>query len=68
MQFLLICLVTGMVVAIPVWMLWQRFGTRRGLDGVKRFDPREAVPCTLEPVALSAQLVREVARREEARR
>ncbi len=65
---LLICVLTGMAIAIPVWVLWQHFGTRHVLDGARRFDPRDAVPCTLEPVALSARLVRATRQRDGVER
>lgn len=57
MGFLLICFVTGLILAIPVWIVWQRAGSRRGLAAMRRFDPRDAVPCDIEPVALRARLL-----------
>jgi hypothetical protein len=62
MEFLLICFVAGLVLAIPVWIVWQRGGSRRGLAAIRHFDPRDAVPCDIEPVALRARLLPEAER------
>jgi hypothetical protein len=45
------------VLAIPVWIVWQHARARQGFDVALRFDPRDAVPCTIEPVALRARLL-----------
>ena len=55
--FLVTCFAAGIVIAIPVWILSQRYGGRRKLQAVRGFDPDEAVPCTIEPVALKGRLV-----------
>jgi hypothetical protein len=65
MEFLLACFVTGLIIAIPVWIVWQRVGERRGLEAVRRFDPQDAVPCEIEPVALHARLLPDVDRASE---
>ncbi|HEY2021177.1 hypothetical protein [Paraburkholderia sp.] len=56
-EWVLICFVAGLVMAVPVWIVWQRAGARRGLAGLRGFDPRDAVPCQMEPVALHARLL-----------
>ncbi|MDH6148344.1 MULTISPECIES: hypothetical protein [Paraburkholderia] len=56
-ELVLICFVAGMLVALPVWVVWQRVGVRRGLADMRGFDPRDAVPCGIEPVALRARLL-----------
>lgn len=55
--FLLVCFAAGLVLAIPVWIVWQHARARQGFDVALRFDPRDAVPCTIEPVALRARLL-----------
>lgn len=55
--FLLMCFAAGIVVAIPVWIISQRFGTRRGLHEARRFNPEDAVPYVIEPVALKGRLI-----------
>ncbi|MEA3083086.1 MAG: hypothetical protein QOC89_783 [Paraburkholderia sp.] len=62
MEFLLICFAAGLILAIPVWIVWQRAGSRRGLAAIRHFDPRDAVPCDIEPVALRARLLPDAAR------
>ncbi|MFL9902691.1 hypothetical protein PQR75_07225 [Paraburkholderia fungorum] len=62
MEFLLICFAAGLILAIPVWVVWQRAGSRRGLAAIRHFDPRDAVPCDIEPVALRARLLPEAER------
>jgi hypothetical protein len=57
MEFLLTCFAAGLILAVPVWIVWQRASTRRGLAGMRGFDPRDAVPCAIEPVALRARLL-----------
>lgn len=57
MEFLSICFAAGLILAIPVWIVWQRAGSRRGLAAIRHFDPRDAVPCDIEPVALRARLL-----------
>ncbi|MBB5399158.1 hypothetical protein AB3X96_17375 [Paraburkholderia sp. BR13439] len=56
-ELVLMCFVAGMVVALPVWIVWQRVGARRALAAMRGFDPRDAVPCEIEPVALRARLL-----------
>jgi hypothetical protein len=56
-EWVLMCFVAGVLIAVPVWIVWQRAGARRGLAGLRGFDPRDAVPCEIEPVALHARLV-----------
>jgi hypothetical protein len=55
--FLIVCFAAGIVIAVPVWIASQRFGARRGLQAVRRFNPDDAVPCALEPVALKGRLM-----------
>jgi hypothetical protein len=55
--FLLICFAAGVVLAIPVWIVRQHTGSRRGLRLARGFDPRDAVSCNIEPVALNARLL-----------
>jgi hypothetical protein len=55
--YLLICFVAGIVLAIPVWIVRQHAGSRRGLRLARGLDPRDAVPCHIEPVALNARLL-----------
>lgn len=54
---LLISFVAGIVLAIPVWIVRQHTGLRRGLRVGRDFDPHEAVPCEIEPVALDGRLL-----------
>ncbi|APA85224.1 hypothetical protein BJG93_07365 [Paraburkholderia sprentiae WSM5005] len=56
-ELVLMCFVAGMVVGLPVWIVWQRVGARRGLAAMRGFNPRDAVPCGIEPVALRARLL-----------
>lgn len=55
--FILLCFVAGIVLAIPVWIISQRFGARRGLHLARHFNPDDAVPCVIEPVALKGRLM-----------
>jgi hypothetical protein len=55
--FLSICFAAGIAIAIPVWIVSQRFGTRRGLHEARRFNPEDAVPYRIEPVALKGRLM-----------
>lgn len=55
--FLAACFMAGIIIAIPVWIISQRFGSRRGVAAARRFDPRDAVPCVIEPVALKGRLM-----------
>jgi hypothetical protein len=55
--FLLLCFAAGIVIAVPVWIVFQRFGSRRGLLAARGFDPDDAVPCVIEPVALKGRLM-----------
>ncbi|GLU33881.1 hypothetical protein WKR88_16995 [Trinickia caryophylli] len=54
---LLISFIAGIVLAIPVWIVRQHTGSRRGLRVSREFDPREAVPCEIEPVVLEGRLL-----------
>lgn len=56
-MFLLLCFVAGIVIAVPVWIVSQRFGARRGLHAARRFNPDDAVPYVIEPVALNGRLM-----------
>ena len=55
--FLVLCFAAGIVIAIPVWIVSQRCSARRGLQAVRRFNPDDAVPCLIEPVALKGRLM-----------
>ena len=55
--FLLLCFAAGIVMAVPLWVVSQRFGARRGLRDARGFDPADAVPCVIEPVALKGRLM-----------
>ncbi|MFM0720595.1 hypothetical protein PQQ73_30215, partial [Paraburkholderia strydomiana] len=55
MEFLLTCFAAGVVIAVPVWIVWQRGGARRGLAAMRGFDPHDAVRCDIEPVAGGAR-------------
>jgi hypothetical protein len=55
--FLLLCFAAGIAIAVPVWIVAQRFGGHRGLHAARRFDPDDAVPCAIEPVALKGRLM-----------
>lgn len=55
--FLILCFVAGIVMAIPVWILSQRYGARRGLQVARRVDLDAVVPCVVEPVALKGRLM-----------
>ena len=65
MEFFLTCFVSGLILAIPAWIVWQRSGARRGFVAARRFDPNDAVPCEFEPVALRARLLPDPARTDE---
>ncbi|CAB3667517.1 hypothetical protein [Trinickia soli] len=54
--FILLCFGAGIVLAVPVWIVSQRFGTRRGLHAARHFNPDDAVPCLIEPVVLKGRL------------
>ena len=56
-EFLILCLAIGIVIAIPVWIVSQRFGARRGLQAARGFNPDDAVTCLIEPVALKGRLM-----------
>ncbi|WP_206956398.1 hypothetical protein [Trinickia acidisoli] len=56
-SFLSMCFAVGIVLAIPVWIVSQRFGARRGMQAARRFNPDDAVPCVIEPVALKGRLM-----------
>ncbi|WP_244818042.1 hypothetical protein [Caballeronia sp. Lep1P3] len=57
MDALLICVLIGAFAGVPVWIVWQRGSARGGLPAARRFDPRDATPCRIEPVALNARLL-----------
>lgn len=58
--FVGLCAIVGVIIAIPVWILWQRLSTRRGLHAARGFNPDDAVPCVMEPVALNGRLMPEL--------
>ena len=60
--FLLLCFAAGIVIAVPVWIVSQRFGARRGLQAARRFNPDDAIPCVIEPVALKGRLMPDLER------
>lgn len=64
--FVFACFVAGIVIAIPIWIVSQRYGARRGLEAARRFDPEAAVPCVIEPVALKGRLMADLDRIDEA--
>jgi hypothetical protein len=68
MEFLLTCFAAGLILAVPVWIVWQRAGARSGLAAMRGFDPRDAVRCDIEPVALRARLLPDVQHVDEATR
>lgn len=68
MEFLLTYFAIGLMLAIPVWIVWQRAGSRRGLAVMRGFDPRDAVRCDIEPVALRARLLPDTQPADEAAR
>jgi hypothetical protein len=55
--FLILCFAAGVVIAVPLWIVSQRFGASRGLQAARRFNPDDAVPCEIEPVALKGRLM-----------
>jgi hypothetical protein len=55
--FLLISFAAGAILAIPVWIVRQHVGARGGLRLARDFDPRDAMPCDLDPVALHGRLL-----------
>ncbi|MEZ2353099.1 hypothetical protein [Caballeronia sp. RCC_10] len=57
MDTLLIFAVMGALAGVPVWIVWQRRSARSGLIAARRFDPRDAVPCRIEAVALNGRLL-----------
>ncbi|MDR5784811.1 hypothetical protein QCE63_36070 [Caballeronia sp. LZ065] len=65
MDILLFSVMIGALAGVPAWMIWQRASARRGLADLRGFDPRDAVSCMIEPVALNARLLPE--RSDEAR-
>lgn len=68
MGFLLTCFAAGLLIAVPVWIVWQRVGSQRALAAMRGFDPRDAVRCDIEPVALRARLLPETTRVDEVAR
>ncbi|CAB3788696.1 hypothetical protein LMG28614_02743 [Paraburkholderia ultramafica] len=68
MEFLLTCFAAGLILAVPVWIVWQRGSARRGLAAMRGFDPRDAVHCDIEPVALRARLLPDSQSVDEATR
>lgn len=63
----LISFAFGAVLAIPVWIVRQH-GAGRGLRLGRQFEPRDVVPCMLEPVALNGRLLAQDASAAEAPR
>ncbi|PTB17810.1 hypothetical protein C9I57_26740 [Trinickia symbiotica] len=57
MTFVILCFLAGIVVAIPFWLVAQRFGARGALRVMHGFDPAHAVPCVMEPVVLKGRLL-----------
>jgi hypothetical protein len=57
MDILLISVLLGALAGVPAWIVWQRGSVRHGMAAARRFDPRDAVPCRIEAVALDARLV-----------
>lgn len=57
MDILLISVLLGALAGVPAWIVWQRGGARRGMAAARSFDPRDAVPCRIEAVALDARLL-----------
>jgi hypothetical protein len=55
--WLLISFAAGVVLAIPVWIVRQHTRAAPGLHLTRGFNPRDAVPCEIEPVALSGRLL-----------
>lgn len=68
MEFLLMCFAVGLLGAVPVWIVWQRAGSRRALAAMRGFDPRDAVRCDIEAVALRARLLPDAPRAGEDKR
>jgi hypothetical protein len=68
MEFLLTYFAIGLILAVPVWIVWQRVGSRRGFAAMRGFDPRDAVRCDIEPVALRARLLPDTQFIDEATR
>jgi hypothetical protein len=68
MEFLLTYFAIGLILAVPVWIVWQLAGSRRGLAAMRGFDPSDAVRCDLEPVALRARLLPDTQPIDEATR
>jgi hypothetical protein len=68
MEFLLTYFAIGLILAIPVWIVWQRAGSGRALAAMRGFDPRDAVRCDIEPVALRARLLPDTQPADEATR
>ncbi|KVN10710.1 MULTISPECIES: hypothetical protein [unclassified Burkholderia] len=56
--------VAGIVIAVAIRLVASRGGTGRGLSLPRDFDRRDAVHCTIEPVALHARLLPSAAQRE----
>lgn len=52
---LLVSFAAGVMLAIPVWIVSQR--SRPGVRLARRFDPRDVVPCELDPVVLDGRLL-----------
>lgn len=55
--FILLCFGAGVALAVPVWIVSQRFGASRGLGAARHFNPDDAVPCVIEPVVLKGRLM-----------
>jgi hypothetical protein len=65
-EFMLTCFAAGLILGVPVWIIWQRAGGRGDLAAMRGFDPRDAVTCDIEPVALRARLLPAVQDQSEA--
>ncbi|AOJ06561.1 hypothetical protein WS62_19020 [Burkholderia sp. ABCPW 14] len=56
--------VVGVVIAVPIRLVTSRAGAGKGLSLPRDFDRRDAVRCTLDPVALHARLLPAAAERK----
>ena len=56
-ELVLLCFLAGIVLAVPLWIVAQRVGARHGLAAMRGVDPRDVVPCAIEPVARRARLL-----------
>ncbi|MBU9219416.1 hypothetical protein [Burkholderia multivorans] len=65
---LVIGFLVGIAIAVPVWIVAQHLGVGRGFQAPGGLGRRDAVPCTLVPVALRGRLLPEAARADEGTR